>query len=456
MWVPQALDESGPIYRALADALVGDIREGRLEEGERLPTVRALADGIGVTVGTVLRAYALAERRGFVSREAGRGTFVRAAGGRLAEDGDGTEGPVDLSRNEPPHIGLDATLRRALLGLARDGALGGLLEYGEAAGSARHRAGLAGWLGSRGLAADPADMVITGGAQQGLTIAMGALAAPGDAVLVEAYSYPGIRNLARFFGLRVVPVEMDGDGLLPDALDEACRVASPRLLYCMPHAHNPTACTYTQERRRAIAACAERHDLAIVEDDVNLRDGPRNQTPIAAMAPDRTLYISSLSKIVAPGLRVGVVVAPPALYDAVLAANQTTSWMPPPLMAELACRWIADGTAGELAAERLKISRALQAEAADHLAGIAYRADPDNSHLWIPLPVPWQADEFAARAREAGVIVSPSSVFAMVEPSREPAIRVCLSNLAGSRLGPALDTLAGLIAQRPAPARFQM
>ena len=125
-------------------------------------------------------------------------------------------------------------------------------------------------------------------------------------------------------------------------------------------------------------------------------------------------------------------------------------------MAELACRWIEDGTADSLMTERLALARWLQARAAEHFSKIAYSADPDNPHVWIALPEPWTAEEFTAYARENGVIVSPSSLFAMGRAADLSAIRICLTNRAGNRLDQALRKLARLIAAPPALARFRM
>ncbi len=424
--------------------------------------MRALARHMDVTVGTVLRAYALSEQRGLVSRRVGHGTFVTGAVHRHhnADDsrpeGSGSADCVDLSRNEPPYVSLDSVLKRSLGILAREHMPAGLLDYGDTAGRMRHREKLGLWLGKRGVAADPARIVVTGGAQQGLAIAMGALTTPGDRMALEAYSYPGVRNLVRFFGLAPAPVAMDAEGMLPDVLEKTCRHHKPRLLYCMPHAHNPTTCTYAPGRRLALVECARRHGLIIIEDDVHLREGLTAQSPIATMAPERTIYISSLSKAVAPGLRVGMLVAPNSHYEAVLAASQTINWMAPPLMAELACRWIEDGAADSLMTERLTLARGLQARAAEHFSKIAYSANPDNPHLWIALPEPWTAEEFAACARENGVIVSPSTLFAMARSADISAIRICLANRAGNRLDQALRKLVRLITTPPALARFRM
>ena len=437
------------------EALAADIAEGRLEEGEKLPPVRILAHRLGLNMGTVYRAYDLAERRGLIAKEIGRGSFVRAADSARAQ-ADPTDGPLDLSRNEPPVLGLDALLRQTLERLGREADLSGMLEYGSSQGYARHLEYLARFLkNTRACPASPAQLIITGGAQQALTIALGALTSPGDKVVVEALCYPGIRNLARFFGLSLVPVEIDREGLVPDSLTQACGQRDVKAIYCMPHVQNPTTATMSAERRQVIVDIAARHGLMVLEDDVN----PRLESdlaPLCALAPENTVYISSLSKTVAPGLRIGLLHGPKRLYKALLAASQTTSWMAPPLMAELACAWIRDGTVKDLIAQRRRITGDLLDLARTAMAQMPLWCHPANSHIWIPLPGTWPPDEFAQSALEQGIVVSPSSLFAL-DPGQAPAgLRLCLPNLPKDTLAPAFDRLRRLYQAPPGPQAFRM
>ncbi|MBT3558880.1 MAG: PLP-dependent aminotransferase family protein [Rhodospirillales bacterium] len=468
MWMPEALDPDISLYRAIAERLRVDMASGALKPGARLPTVRNLAYDMGINMGTVYRAYTLAEQQGLVSKELGRGTFVRdVTGDGQALGAQSTEavetGPVDLTRNEPPFVPLDAMLRQSLADIARDSPLDGMLEYGHSQGLARHREILARWMHqSQGFDADPDRLVITGGAQQGLTIALGALCNPGDTILVEELSYPGVRNLARFFGLNLKPVQLDEQGILPEDLDRVCGESGARVLYCMPHAQNPTTATMGAERRTQIAAVAQQHDLMVIEDDVNAHDdhngtsGPDCWAPLASEMPDRVVYISSLSKIIAPGLRVGMITAPPSLFDEVLAASQTTSWMAPPLMAELASLWIRNGTARDLVIHRSAITAKLQQTAAEVLAEIPYRWHPANTHLWVPLPPPWSSREFVETAQARGVQVSPSTQFAIDPATVKPGIRACLSEMPEARLREALGTITELYFEPPRPQSFRM
>ena len=455
LWAPDLQGRAKPIYRAIAEALAEDIHENRLEAGTRLPPLRDLAERLAVTVGTVHRAYALAETRGLIERQLGRGTFVRTQTA-AAPAGAAADGTVDLSRNQPVEVPLGPTLQRTLAEMAREPDLEGMLDYGHSEGQPRHREILARWIRQRGLGADPERVIVASGAQQALTVALGALTRAGDTLMVEALTYPGIKNLARLFGLRLRAVAMDQDGLIPEDLEAAAAEPGARALYCMPNAHNPTTATLPAERRAAIAEIAERHGLAVIEDDVYPRGAADGPLPIAELAPERTIYISSLSKTVAPGLRVGVIAAPARFHGDLVAVTQTTSWMAPPLMAELACRWIEDGTVTELERARDQITERLQAVAAEALTGLGCRQAPHNSHLWLPLAAPWSGAEFAAKAAERRILVSPAEDFA-IDPTRAPAAaRICLPNLEEARLAAALGALAGLARGGPGPAEFRM
>ena len=420
--------------------------------------MRALADHLKVTVGTVYRAYALAEAQGLIVRQMGRGSFVRdRPQGASLTDTAATNEPIDLSRTEPVELPLGPTLQRTLAKMARDSEPRGHARLRLQPGpQPRHREALARWLGRRGYQVETDSLIVTNGAQQALTIALGALARAGDTLLVEELTYPGIKNLARLFGLRLQALNMDGDGLLSDQLSQAAEVQGHRLLYCMPNAHNPTTASLALDRRQQIAELAARVGLVVIEDDLYPRGAEAALPPVAELAPDHVVYISSLSKTVAPGLRIGAIAAPPRLLPDLVAVTQATSWMAPPLMAEVASRWIDDGTVDELTRTREAITQGLHRIAQRSLGGLAYRAEPHNTHIWLPLGTPWNGREFAAKAAERGVLVSPAEDFA-IDPRQAPAaVRVCLSNLGDSRLAEALGRLAELARGGPGPLEFQM
>ncbi len=456
IWMPDLSLAPGPKYRALADAIALAIEDGSLTAGARLPPQRELAYRLSMTLGTVTRAYELAERRGLVSAEVGRGTFVRAQRQRpRTAPAAGRPDLLDLTINEPADRSYRAELAGTLAELAGEGAaLGELLPYTPRAGLPQHRAAAAEWLARAGLDADPERLLITGGAHQAIVTALAALARPGDAVLADALSYSGLRAIATSLHLQLEPVGMDEAGLRPEALDAACRASGARVLFTNPTLHNPTATTLSAERRDAVVAIARARDLVIVEDDVYGLLRAERPAPLAALAPERTVHVTGAAKTLAPGLRVGLLLSPPALYEPIANAKYDLFLCQPALMAEVFTRWLSAGTADRLLARQREEAGARQAVARQVLGAHGGAADPCAFHLWLTLPAPWRAGEFADAARERGVAVAPGPSFAVGRSHAPHAVRISLSAAPDREsLHTGLEVLRGLLEEAPAPRR---
>lgn len=429
MWKPEIKSDGDPPYLALVEELNADIVEGRLSEGERLPTHRELADGLGLAVGTVTRAYKEAERRGLIRGEIGRGTFVRgpdrdpvALPGNARTDHSSV---VDLSINYPIY-GEDPDLAAALRDLARQNDVSRLLQYQPHAGMPRHRAAGARWLKRIGMEVDPDSILVCGGAQHAMTVAFLTVCNAGDVVLTEELTYPGMKVMANVLGLRLVGVAMDEQGIRPDALASACRQRHAKALYCVPTLQNPTTSIASQQRRREIAAVAEEFGLAIVEDEMHrlLVDDP--PPTITSIAPKRSYLIAGTSKAVAGGLRVAYLVAPEGMNDRLSQSIYGTNWMVAPLPAEIMTRWIEDGTAEQTVQRKRNEAAARQEIARELLGHVPYRSQPYSYHIWLELPADCRSAEFAIEARRKGVAVTPADSFMVGSGSPPNAIRVCL------------------------------
>ena len=453
MWTPDLRQRAGPRYLAIAEALAEDAGGGRLHPGTRLPTHRDLADRLGVTVGTITRAYAEATRRGLVTGEVGRGTFVRARGRPAAVVAVPEAGLIDLSANLPPAAAVKqeaATLARTLAALSRRQDLGRLLAYPPEGGAREHRAAGAEWIRRGGFATTVERVLVTSGSQHGMTAVFAGLFAPGDVVATEALTYPGMKTLAGLLALRLQGVAMDEQGLRPDAFAAACRARRPKALYCVPSLQNPTTAVMPASRRQEIAAIARHHGVLIVEDDVHGRLLARPHAPLSTFAPDNSVYVTGTSKVLAPGLRVGFTVAPPALSPRIAAAIRGTTWMAAPLMAEIASRWIQDGTAETILARKRKEAAARYRIARKALERFAIQAHPEAYHLWLALPKPWRAESYVEAARRAGVAVTAASAFAVGRGAAPEAVRVCLGGARDQdELGRGVARLAALLAGSP-------
>ena len=460
-WRPNALDTQVPIYLAIADALGADVNSGLLQPGDRLPTQRDLARHLGVNVMTVSRAYAEASRRGLVEGEVGRGTFVRRRERHATRlEVQRTAGPrlIDFHFNLPagdPEI-LDATsILEDLTASHRHLLYAGYIT----AGMADHRAAGAEWMTRAGLDADPARTVVCGGAQHAMTITFASLAGPGDLILTEALTYPGMKALASVFGLRVQGLEMDHEGVLPDAFEAACLRSSPKALYCMPTMHNPTGLVMSLERRQDIAAIARRHGVAIVEDDTYGYLCVDPPPPLTSFAPELGYFLTGTSKNLTAGLRIGYLQAPAvaggatALLERLESNVAALTWMAAPMMAEIATRWIRCGQADAMVAWKRREAIARRALYERLMVDYPTSSHPGSSHVWLPLPNPWRGEDFMDQARRRGVGVTAAETFIAGRAAAPHAVRVCLGTPATrTEVEQGLSVLAEMLAGPPEAA----
>jgi DNA-binding transcriptional MocR family regulator len=423
-WLPRILDETIPIYRSIVEAIVRDTENQVLRPGARMPTHRELARRMGVNVGTITRAFAEARDLGLLSGEIGRGTFV--SGPALEARPGGEPGPIELTLNKPVTIDNGAFLRKTLSRIADGHALTQLLEYPPAAGARTHRAAGAKLAALGGVEADPDQVVLTCGAQQGLAACLGVFCKPGDVVATEALNYAGIRGLCDLLGLTARGVAIDDEGMIPESLDAACKRETVTALVVTPTIHNPTTATMGAQRRAALIRAAARHRLAIIEDDVYGALVEQRLHPLYAMAKSPACYVFGVSKSLASGLRLGYVVAPPERIGPLNAAIRAMTWTVAPLNAEIVSQWVHDGTAGRImAGHRAEIARR-QDLARAILGEGAFQSHPQSYHLWLPLPAPWRLHDFVEACAREGVSVSPGSLFA-IEPTYAPnAVRISL------------------------------
>ena len=426
-WLPTIADRTGPLYLQIVEALASDIGRGRLSRGQALPTHRALAKALDVDLTTVTRAYAEARRRGLTDARVGRGTFV-AEGISAARLPPLAKADIDLSMNLPPQpadADIEGRIARGIAALGREVGLARYLTYRPAAGTEDERETASAWMRARLPGIDAERLVIAGGTQAALAALLGQLTRRGEVVLTEALTYPGVRAAAALLGVKLVGVAMDEHGAVPDALASAIQRHKPRLVYLTPAIHNPTTASMTPIRRRQVAGIIAKANLILIEDDAyGLLD--RDSVTLASSIPRRSYLLASLSKCIAPGLRVSFVAAPdPAAAEMLAGALRATTQMSTPLTTALAIRWIQDGSADAIVSAIRAEAAFRQKLAAKALAGHSFAAHRNGHHIWLPLPDSWSRAEFAVHAQRRGLTVMTSDAFS-VGPTAPHAIRVAL------------------------------
>lgn len=439
-------------YQSVVDHLAAAIRSGRLPAGTRLPTHRKLAAREGLALVTASRVYAELSAMGLVSGETGRGTFVKETAlppGHGIDIPPAAPGSVDLSFNVPTLPSQAELLRTALRQLALTGDLEALLRYQPHGGRPRDRAAVALHLRARGLQVSGEQVVLVDGAQHGLTVALMARLAPGDVVAVDALTYPGFKLLAQQLHLELLSIPATPQGPDLAALQQLCRLRKVRAVYTMPTLHNPLGWVLPLAQRLQLVELARAHDLVLIEDGAYAYLADPAPPPLAALAPERTVYVSGFSKNVAAGLRVGFAAAPLDWVPALERAIRATTWNTPGVMAAIACGWLEDGTVTRLEAHK-RADAALRQQLAAHvlgtlLPGLSRVSHPLSYFLWLPLPPEARADRIAAALLQQGVAVSTAEPFATTAQVPH-ALRLALGSVPLDVLEPALRRVGQAIA----------
>ena len=459
-WRPDLAGHGGPKYLALVRVLRDDVRRGALEPGARLPPVRELAWALGITPGTVARAYQIGTQEGLLRAVVGRGTFVAASSPRLGPreplhidrvpDFDRDTGPVDLRSPQLPDVGQTAALSQVMIEAA--GQIGrDYLEYPGLRRDSTCRRAVVDWLSCCRLGPlTEDDLVLTLGGQNGINIVLSCcLRGERPVVLAEALAYPGFRHAARLMRAEVVPVALDGEGMRADALDAACRRHGGQVVCIAPEAQNPTTARMSLARRHEIVAVAREHDLQILEDDCYTM--PTSGLPsLRELAPERAWHVTSLSKPISAGLRFGMVACPTGMGEVGrLAAQHSYFGLPRPIT-DIVRAAYHSGEAARLRAAAHEVMTRRLALAVPALAHYDLAWQPGLTFLWLRLPTGWRASTFARMAEAEGVLLRSADEYALVDGHAPNAVRIALAGgISEERFSRALATLARLLANPP-------
>tara|TARA_R110000851_G_scaffold333533_1_gene515189 strand:- start:20694 stop:22034 length:1341 start_codon:yes stop_codon:yes gene_type:complete len=438
---------------SIVQLLATDIQSGKLPPGAALPTHRQLAARHGMAVASASKVYARLSSMGLVIGETGRGTFVRDRPMQrewdINDEARLNSATADLSFNHPTWPGQADLLRTMLRELAASGDLAALMHQQPPGGRRHERAMVADFLAAeRRIQAKAEQVFLVNGAQQGLDIAIRTLLSPHDCVAADALTYPGFKMAADLHGLALKPISCQANGPNLDALEALCRRERIRAIYAMPTLHNPLGWVLTTQARQHLVDIARRHNCMLIEDASYAFLAGKSPPPLATLAPERTIYVSSLSKSLASGLRFGFVVVPDACTKQFKSVIRATCWSAPSIITAMATRWMASGAVAKHEKHMRADARQRQAVARKVLGNMALTAHPSALFLWLPLPEDLRADRIATALAGEGIAVSKAEAYA-ITPHVPHALRIGLSSVPLAQLEPTLLRLRQTIEQFP-------
>ena len=452
------------LYVQLYDVLREAILCGQLSEGYLLPPVRRLAEQTGINAGTVVSAYRLLEKNGYVRAKRGSGFFVTDILTQTDNEGSVREesaflphmtmvtGGIDLLSASPsPDCIRVGDFKRVINEvLDRDG--GYAFGYQDGQGYYPLRQAMAGYLAGGGIRASAEAVQTISGAQQGIDIVAKAVLSFGDYVLVERPTYAGAIGAFRSRGAKIIDIPMEEDGMDMDAVEDALRRFRPKLIYVMVNIQNPTGYSYSVAKRNRLLGLARRYQTLILEDDYigELDYGDERMAPLKSLDRDeRVIYCKSFSKMFMPGLRLGFLVVPERQRARIISVKQQSDGSTAGLTQRAFDLYLRNGIWAKHSKAIYDIYRARHEEMASLLAQYlpeAVTVYPARGGLtfWLRLPSGISAKAVADTLAEHGVLVQEGSAFfAMASP--DSFLRVSFASEEGIRLCQGLKQLGKTI-----------
>jgi GntR family transcriptional regulator/MocR family aminotransferase len=448
MRIPLDRQSAVPLYQQIKVYLRQGILSGSLAADTRLPASRQLARDLGVNRITVENAYAELEAEGLVFSRLGSGTYVlppdplpslpknipgapwplwqqsiqdKTNGNRLPNQ-------IKIARHPQPisfasGIG-DANLfpaedfRKVLQTVMRRDGIAAL-DYGERNGHAPLRESIAHILASQGIQTRSENILITAGSQQALSLVSQLLLKPGDIILVESPTYSGALDLFRALDFKVVGIPVDGQGMQVEELEKLLQQHHPKLIYTIPNFHNPTGTCLPGPRRRQLLVLADRYNVPILEDDFvgDLRYEGRTQPALKALDPGgRVIYVSTFSKMLMPGLRVGFLAAEGPIYDCLVNFKRVNDLATSTLVQRALEAYVTVGRYQAHLHRSCQIFRrrrdAMISAIQRYLpASVSFDPPQGGLFLWLQLPENVASEKLLPLAWEEGVDFAPGNGF---------------------------------------------
>ncbi|MGB8214061.1 MAG: PLP-dependent aminotransferase family protein [Anaerolineales bacterium] len=451
MRIPLDRQSTEPLYRQIKTYLRQGILSGNLVPDTRLPASRQLARDLGVNRITVENAYSELEADGLVFSRVGSGTYVlppnplppvpqsgveiswplwqQNAQARNTASQSGTAEAMLKAAGHPNPIsfasGISDTrqfpaeeFRKTIQAVMRRDGIAAM-DYGERNGYAPLRESIAHILASQGLQTRPGNILITAGSQQAIALVSQVILRPEDVILVESPTYSIAIELFRSLGFQIVGIPMDAQGMQVEKLEKILQQHHPKLIYSIPNFHNPTGTCLNSARRRQLLILAERYNVPILEDDFvgDLRYEGYTQPSLKALDPGgQVIHISTFSKLLMPGLRVGFLVADGPIYDSLLNFKRLSDLATSSLIQRALESYM---TVGRYQAYLRRSCQNFRKRRDTMLAaivrylpeGVSFDPPQGGLFVWLRLPQALSAEELLPMACEEGVAFAPGNIF---------------------------------------------
>ncbi|WP_022824177.1 PLP-dependent aminotransferase family protein [Hymenobacter norwichensis] len=471
------------VYLQISELIAAEIRRGRLQPGTALPGTRELAKQLGVNRKTAVLAYEELLAQGWLESQTTRGTFVSsrlpetsptafapAANGPAAAPGFQWQDPFELEQlptvipgalvfNDgtpdarlAPVATLASAYRRVMQGRGRRNQLG----YDSPLGSLPLREALSRMLNQdRGLSTTPASICLTRGTQMALYLTARLLIQPGDVVAVENPGYPPAWQTFRLLGAELAPVGVDAEGLCVDELEMLCQRQTVRALYLTPHHQFPTTVTLKAARRVQLLALAARYGVAIIEDDYDhdFHFHYQPMLPLASADPHGVvIYISSLSKLIAPALRIGYVTGPAAFITALGRLRALIDRQGDTVLEQAVADLIEEGEIKRhtrRAHAEYHTRRDALAEALRRLPGnyVDFVLPAGGMALWVNFREDIDLERVTEELARRKVVITPGSRYYLSGPAAN-AVRMGYAALTPTELAHGVEQLGAVLRQR--------
>lgn len=428
-WVPNLDGKEGSMYKKIATAIEEDIQSGKLLHGVKLPPQRVIADYLEVNHGTVTRAYKLCEEKGLLKGIIGKGTFVSGSAGL----------PVDLLTDYEesniislgmtlPLYELNDCLKLYLKEMSSSIDYNIALKYCPPEGHIKHRYIAANWLKRKGFDAKPEQMIITSGTQNALAVILTTLFEKGDRIAVDDFTYTGLKALAKYLGIILVPVGGKDFIMCIDELKQTLRREKIKGIYLMPDCHNPSARVMELGTRQAIAELIQKENLLLIEDGTYGFSRQEQFSSISSMVPDLSFYIHGTSKAISPTFRISYLIAPKAYMNKLKQGINNLTWMASPYTGEILSLLQSTGQYDEFVRMKMEELKHRNDLFNEIFAGEDYINCDSSMYRCVRIPSHYSEQEIENKALEKGVQVFGINRFAAGVGSDEKGIRLSISS----------------------------